>query len=100
MSDIEEIKDLDKYEEDIKREEEEKAQQKKQQQNILDTFLTSSEKKREKMMNEMNEVDAKVKTVMSMILNYYASHGQFNQELLEEVVPLIGIRHKIMKKLR
>lgn len=60
----------------------------------------TGQKKKEKLLSELGKVDAELRTALALVLNYYAEQGQFNQTLLEDVVPIIQIRHKILGKLK
>ena len=64
-----------------------------------DMVLTKNAKKR-KILEELEIIDTKVRTALSLVLNYYATEHTFNQQLLEDVAVLIIQRSKIVKKIK
>lgn len=64
-----------------------------------DMVLTKNAKKR-KILEELEIIDTKVRTALSLVLNYYATEHTFNQQLLEDVAVLIIKRSKIVKKIK
>lgn len=91
---IEEIDDINKYEEELEK------QYNLEQEKIVNEFINSKEAKRVKVMKNLKEIDSLLKTALSFILNYYAEHGEFNQKLLEDVVPIIAKRHAFLRKIK
>lgn len=91
---FEEIEDLDTYEEEIKKKHLE------EQQKIIDEFVNAKDKKRAKTLETLKETDQYLRTGLSLILNYYAEHQEFNQTLLEDVIPIIAQRSKILRKIK
>jgi hypothetical protein len=56
--------------------------------------------KKNKLLEEVSRIDKDLRTGLALVLNYYAEHGQFNQTLLEDVVPIIHVRHKLLRKMK
>ena len=93
-NDIEEIDDIDKYEKEIE------SERLKEQESIINEFINSKDARRAKALRNIKELDTMMRTALSLILNYYAEHGEFNQKLLEDVVPLIAQRHSLLRKIK
>lgn len=85
--DVEVIEDLDEYENEIAKK-------------VVEGFVSSKEKKRVRLLEDVQKIDTNLKYGMTLILNYWAEHGQFNQTLLEDLVPLIAKRSSILRKVR
>ena len=64
-----------------------------------DIVLTKNAKKK-RVLEELEQIDAKVRTALSLVLNYYSSEHAFNQQLLEDVAVLVIKRSKIVKKIK
>ena len=84
---VEEIEDLDQYENEIAKK-------------VVDNFVSTKEKKRVRMLEDVQKIDGNLKYGMTLILNYWAENGQFNQNLLEDLVPLIAQRSKLLRKFK
>ena len=85
--DIEEIEDLDTYEDEVAKK-------------VVESFVNTGEKKQKRLLEEVQNIDGHLKYGMTLILNYWAENGQFNQNLLEDLIPLIAKRSKALKKFR
>jgi hypothetical protein len=64
-----------------------------------DITMTKNAKKA-KLLSELEELDTKLRTALSLVLNYYATEQTFNQQLLEDAAVLIIKRSKIVKKIK
>jgi Skp family chaperone for outer membrane proteins len=66
----------------------------------VQSYTAMSSKRRQKLMESLKENDQKLRTALALVLNYYAENGEFNQILLEDVVPFIASRAKILRKVK
>jgi len=64
-----------------------------------DITMTKNAKKA-KLLGELEQLDTKLRTALSLVLNYYATEQTFNQQLLEDVAVLTIKRSKIVKKIK
>ena len=64
-----------------------------------DIAMTKNAKKA-KLLSELEELDTKLRTALSLVLNYYATEQTFNQQLLEDAAVLVIKRSKIVKKIK
>ncbi len=64
-----------------------------------DIAMTKNQKKA-KILEELEQLDTKLRTALSLVLNYYATEQTFNQQLLEDAAVLIIKRSKIVKKIK
>ena len=64
-----------------------------------DIAMTKNAKKA-KLLSELEQLDTKLRTALSLLLNYYATEQTFNQQLLEDVAVLTIKRSKIVKKIK
>jgi hypothetical protein len=94
IEEVEEIEDLDKYEEELEK------QRLEEQERIVNEFVNAKDAHRVRVMKNLNEVDQMLRTALSLILNYYAEQGQFNQQLLEDTIPLIAQRKSLLRKIK
>ncbi len=60
----------------------------------------SKDSKKKKILEELEQLDTKLRTALSLVLNYYATENTFNQQLLEDLAVLIIKRSKITKKIK
>lgn len=60
----------------------------------------SKDSKNKKILEELEQLDTKLRTALSLVLNYYATENAFNQQLLEDLAVLIIKRSKITKKIK
>jgi hypothetical protein len=60
----------------------------------------SKDSKKKKILEELEQLDMKLRTALSLVLNYYATEQTFNQQLLEDLAVLIIKRSKITKKIK
>lgn len=60
----------------------------------------SKDSKNKKILEELEQLDTKLRTALSLVLNYYATEQTFNQQLLEDLAVLIIKRSKITKKIK
>jgi hypothetical protein len=60
----------------------------------------SKDSKKKKILEELEQLDMKLRTALSLVLNYYATENTFNQQLLEDLAVLIIKRSKITKKIK
>ena len=60
----------------------------------------SKDAKKAKLLHELGELDIKLRTALSLVLNFYATEQAFNQQLLEDAAVLIIKRSKIVKKIK
>jgi hypothetical protein len=60
----------------------------------------SKDSKNKKILEELEQLDTKLRTALSLVLNYYATENTFNQQLLEDLAVLIIKRSKITKKIK
>jgi hypothetical protein len=60
----------------------------------------SKDSKKAKLLGELEQLDTKLRTALSLVLNYYATEQTFNQQLLEDAAVLIIKRSKIVKKIK
>lgn len=70
---------------------------------VLEFFrdiTTSKDSKKKKILEELGQLDMKLRTALSLVLNYYATENTFNQQLLEDLAVLIIKRSKITKKIK
>jgi hypothetical protein len=77
-----------------------KAEKDKAMAAYLQAITETDEKKRKNILEDIGEIDTTLRAGLSLILNYFAQEGQFNQQLLEDIVPLIGKRHEAVKRLK
>lgn len=78
----------------------EKDPEKKSWLEFMRDFAAGKKSKNEKMLREMQELDKHLRNALSLVLNYYAQNGQFNQKLLEDVAQLTIQRSKKAKHLK
>jgi hypothetical protein len=67
---------------------------------IVDSFINAGEKRQQKFLEEIQQIDVRLKYGFTLILNYWAENGQFNQKLLEDIFPLIVKRSRVLKKIK
>lgn len=84
---VEEIQDLNQYEDEVAKK-------------VVKNFVSVKEKRRNRMLEDVQEMDVHIKYGMTLILNYWAENGQFNQNLLEDLVPLIAKRSTLLRKFK
>ena len=80
--------------------ENEKDPEKRKVLEFFKDIAMSKNAKKAKLLSEMEELDKKLRTAMSLVLNYYAKEQTFNQQLLEDVAVLTIKRSKIVKKIK
>jgi hypothetical protein len=80
--------------------EKEKDPEKRRVLEYLKDAMLSKDGKKAKVIKELEEIDKKLKTGLTLILNFFAENGQFNQTLLEDVAVLIIKRSKVVKKIK
>lgn len=63
-------------------------------------WAEAKQKRAAKAKKRLGEIDKQLRTGLSLILNYYAEQQVFNQQLLEDLVPIIAKRSAILKKVK
>ena len=80
--------------------ENEKDPEKRKVLEFFKDIAMTNDAKKAKLLHELGELDIKLRTALSLVLNFYATEQAFNQQLLEDAAVLIIKRSKIVKKIK
>lgn len=80
--------------------ENEKDPEKRKVLEFFKDIAMTKDAKKAKLLHELGELDIKLRTALSLVLNFYATEQAFNQQLLEDAAVLIIKRSKIVKKIK
>lgn len=80
--------------------EREKDPEKKKVLEFFNDMVMTKNAKKKKILDELEVIDTKMRTALSLVLSYYATEQTFNQQLLEDVAVLIIKRSKVVKKIK